>query len=439
MTPSAPVYAAIVGMGTVGTGVARILQSRERIAKRAGREIVLRRAVVRDLQKTRGIELPSGTVTTDLQAVLRDPEISVAMHLVGGLHPAKEILLQLLEAGKDVITANKAVLCEYGPELFQTAGRLGRTIAFEAAVAGGIPIIATVGQCLAANQITSIAAILNGTSNFILSQMAREHWSYSNALRRAQELGYAEADPTLDVDGTDAAQKLVILAQLAFGMRVPLAAFPRSGIDTLQLADMNYAAELGYGIKLLAVAKLIDNEVEMHVQPTLLRQQNPLANIHGALNAVSIVGDAVGETWYSGPGAGQLPTASAVVADLIDTVVGRTRLTFPRLDLWESHSPYRLRSSEKTVSRFYLRFNVDDRPHVLADIAAVLGQNQISIASVIQHEAADPLALPGADKPVVPLVIMTHKTSVGAMQVAMQAMNSIASLHPPTVVLPVAD
>jgi homoserine dehydrogenase len=434
-----PVEVAIVGLGTVGTGVARILlEQPERITRRSGHPVHLRRAVVRDPGKARALELPPGVLTTDLAQVVNDPQVQVAIHLVGGIHPAREIMLDLLNSGKDVITANKALLCEHGDELFSRARALGRTIAFEAAVAGGIPIIATVGQCLAANQITSIAAILNGTSNYILTQMIRENWPYRQALKRAQELGYAEEDPTLDIDGTDAAQKLVILAQLAFGVKAPLAAFPRKGIDTLDLSDLRYAAELGHTVKLLAVARLVRGALEMHVQPTLVRLHTPLAEVHGAFNAIALSGDVVGETWYSGPGAGQMPTASAVIADLIDTIVGRTRLTFPRLELWRDAPPYPLQPPEKISSRYYLRFSVLDRPHVLADIADILGRNGISIASVIQHEAPELATPENGSRHVVPLVIMTHRTSEGNLHAAEQQLGRLDSITPPHVRMPVA-
>lgn len=435
-----PVQVAIVGLGTVGTGVARVLLTHaDRITRRAGRPVTLTRAVVRDATKPRGIELPAGLLTTDVRKVVDDPEVQVAVHLVGGIHPAREIMLDLLAAGKDVVTANKALLCEHGDELFARARELGRTIAFEAAVAGGIPIIATVGQCLAANQITSIAAILNGTSNYILTQMVREDWPYAEALRRAQQLGYAEEDPTLDIDGTDAAQKLVILTQLAFGVKTPLAAFPRKGIDTLDLSDLRYAAELGYTVKLLAVSRLVDGQLEMHVQPTLVRHHTPLAEVHGPFNAIALTGDVVGDTWYSGPGAGQMPTASAVVADLIDTIVGRTRLTFPRLEIWRASPPYALQPSGKISSRFYLRFNALDRPHVLADIADILGRNDISIASVIQHEAPEHGPADGGAGRHVPLVIMTHLTSEGQLQSAEEQIGRLQSITPPQVRMPVAN
>jgi homoserine dehydrogenase len=438
---SSAVNVAIVGMGTVGTGVARVLlEEPERVARRAGKPVQLRRAVVRDLAKDRGLDVPEGLLTTDVSSVIRDKEIQVAVHLVGGINPAREILLDLLESGKDVVTANKALLCEHGAELFARAKQLGRTIAYEAAVAGGIPIIATIGQSLTANQITSISAILNGTTNFILTQMMGENWSYPEALKKAQELGYAEADPTLDVDGTDAAQKLVLLTQLAFGVKVAVNSFPRQGIDTLQLSDLKYAAEMGYTVKLLAVSRLVNGQLEMHVQPTLVRHHTPLAEVRGAFNAISVVGDVVGETWYSGAGAGQMPTASAVVADLIDTVAGRTQLTFPRLEIWRDSPPFALQPAERISSRFFLRFNVEDRPHVLADIADILGNNDISIASVIQHEAPEVASTAAFGRSsTVPLVIMTHRTTEGNIRAAEVELNRLAALRPPHVRMPVAN
>lgn len=431
---------ALIGLGTVGTGVAKILlEHADRIARRAGRPIVIRRAVVNDLAKPRDIELPPGVLTDDLQSVIKDEQIDVVIQLIGGIHPARGIAISLLEAGKDVVTANKSLLCEHGDELFAKAHEQGRCIAFEAAVAGGIPIVGCVGQSMSANQITSIEAILNGTSNFILTEMLAENRSYSEILGQAQELGYAEADPAMDVDGTDAAQKLVILAQLAFGTKVPLDAFPRNGIDALELADLLYADELGYRVKLLAVAKLADGRLEMHVQPTLVRRGRPLAKVEGPFNMIALEGDVVGKTWYSGQGAGRMPTASAVVADLIDVAVGRAAITFSRLDLWQEQPPIPVQPAEEITRRFYLRFNVEDRPHVIADIADILGRQQISIASVIQHEAPEVEENQGKAETHVPLVIMTHRTTEGRMRAADSLFARLASLRPPRIRMPVAD
>ncbi|HPP53731.1 MAG TPA: homoserine dehydrogenase, partial [Thermoguttaceae bacterium] len=253
-----PVRVAIIGFGTIGSGVAKLLlEERERLARQVGRPVELARVVDVDLERRRNVQLPSGLLTDQLSAVLEDPEIQIAVELVGGLEPARTIVLRLLAAGKDVVTANKALLAEHGTELFEAARKHGRSIAFEASVAGGIPIIAAIAESLTANQIQSINGILNGTSNFILTQMEEQAAAYADAVRTAQQLGYAEANPSLDVNGTDAAQKLAILAHLAFGVRVRWQEIPRTGIDTVESADMKYAAELGYTIKLLAVAELV--------------------------------------------------------------------------------------------------------------------------------------------------------------------------------------
>ena len=404
----------------MGTGVARLLLDfGDRTARHAGRTLWLEEVVVSDLQKPRQLELPQGILSDDLNRITENPEIHTVAHLVGGLEPARTIMLRLLESGKNVVTANKALLAEHGPELFDRARELGRSIAFEASVAGGIPIIANISQCLSANQIQSIYAILNGTSNFILTQMEEHETSYEEAVLEAQRRGYAEADPTMDVDGSDAAQKLAILAHLAFGARVHWSQIPRRGIDTLELADLRYAQELGYRIKLLAVARLMADGLELHVSPTLVKTGLPLAEVRGAYNAVSVVGDAVGRVFFHGLGAGPMPTASAVVADMIDTVVGRTEITFRTLELWsQRESTVNAREHDSVPGRFYLRFNVEDRPGVMADITGILGRHDISIASVIQHEADEP----GRD---VPLVIMVHHTTEGAIQRAVQEINQL--------------
>ncbi len=426
---------AIVGMGTVGTGVARLLLDYgDRTARHAGRTLWLEKVVVRDRSRPRQIELPQGVLTDDLRQVTDNPEIEVVAQLIGGLEPARTIMLKLLESGKNVVTANKALLAEHGPELFDRARELGRSIAFEASVAGGIPIITNIGQCLSANQIESLHAILNGTSNFILSQMEERGADYAASVAEAQRHGYAEADPTMDVDGTDAAQKLAILAHLAFGARVHWSEIPRTGIDHVNIADMRYARELGYRIKLLAVARLVPEGLELHVSPTLVRIGTPLAEVRGAYNAVRVVGDAVGSVFFHGLGAGQMPTASAVVADMIDTAVGRTGITFRTLQLWSSqYARVAPRDYDNVPSRYYLRFDVDDRPAVMAEIAGVLGRHAISIASVIQHEAEKP------DTAIVPLVIMTHETTEGATRKAIEEINRLECVRSEAVRLRVGD
>eukprot|EP00913_Durusdinium_trenchii_P028479 g26707.t1 len=439
----APAVAEAVANAAVESGVARrlpkkvLLEHPERFVRRAGRAIEVRKAVVRNLDKQRNVDLPPGVLTDDIESVIQDDSIDIAIQLLGGTEPAREVMLALLKSGKDVVTANKALIYEHGDELFQTARSLGRVIAFEASVCGGVPIIAGIGQALAANQITSIEAILNGTSNFILTGMFDGRRTYEDMVAEAQRQGYAEADPSMDVDGTDAAHKLVILSQLAFGTKVPISDFTVRGIDTLELADLLYADELGYAVKLLAVAKLADSQLELHVQPTLIRRERPLAGISDVYNRVAIEGDVIGTTWFSGMGAGQMATASAVLADLIDVAVGRTALTFGHLDLWRNQQPLAAKRVEDVEGRYYIRFNVEDRPHVLADIADVLGRNGISLASIIQHEAPE-LTNPDAP-PTVPLVVMTHRTSEGRLQSAEAELDQLPSQHPPRVRMAVAD
>lgn len=427
---------AIVGMGTVGTGVARLLLDHgDRTGRHAGRVLWLEKVVVRDIHKHRNCELPAGVLTDNLEEILRDPEISQVALLIGGLEPARTITLKLLAAGKDIITANKALLAEHGPELFDRARELGRSIAFEASVAGGVPIITNISQCFTANQILSLRAILNGTSNFIVSAMSETGADYQATVREAQRLGYAEADPTLDVDGSDAAQKLGILAHLAFGARVHWTEIPRQGVDKLDPADLKFANQLGYRIKLLAVANMIEGGLELHVSPTLVKMFTPLAEVRGAYNAISVVGDAVGRVFFHGLGAGQMPTASAVVADMIDTAVGRTGITFRTLALW-SDQEARVKMVDPSVSRsrFYFRLNVLDKPGVLSQITGALGQQGISIASVIQHGPdAD------GDRDIVPLIIMTHEATEGAASRALEQIQKLAVVRPPYVRMRVVD
>ncbi len=427
---------AIVGMGTVGTGVARLLLDHgDRLARHAGRVLWLEKAVVNDIRKPRNIELPDDVLTTDLNTVLDNPEIEVVAHLVGGLEPARTIMLQLLESGKDVVTANKALLAQHGEELFDRARALGRTIAFEASVGGGIPMIANISQCFSANQILSLRGILNGTSNYIITQMDEQGADYADAIRHAQQLGYAEADPTMDVDGSDAAQKLAILAHLAFGVRVNWRDIYRRGLESFQLADLQYASELGYRIKLLATAQLRGSGLELHVSPTLIRKGRPLAEVRGAYNAITIVGDAVGDMFFHGQGAGQMPTASAVVADMIDTASGRTDITFRRLELWsDRESPVKIQAYERSMGRYYMRFCVADEPGVLSQITGILGKHMISIASIIQHEP-DGEAHPRK----VPLVIMTHEALEGDAKSAIDEIRTLPSVSHECVQLRVSE
>lgn len=428
----------LIGLGTVGSGAAEILLDHaDRMRSRAGRPIELTRAVVRDVSRDRGLDLSNVQLSSNIDDIINDESIDLGIELIGGLEPARTIVRRLLEAGKDVVTANKSLLCEHGTELFEIARQNGRTIAFEAAVAGGVPVVQAIGQALAANQVNSIQAILNGTSNFILTEMLEKKSSYEDVLAEAQRLGYAEADPSMDVDGTDAAQKLTLLTRLAFGTATQVEQFDRAGIDTLELADLQYARELGYKVKLLAVSKLVDDELEMHVRPTLIRQDRPLAQTDGPFNAVALDGDAVGRIWLFGPGAGRMATASAVIADVIDVAIGRAALTFPRLDLWNEHPARPLVSTDRVSHRYYLRYNVLDRPHVFASIADILGRHEISLASIIQHEAPEQTA--DGECQEVPVVVMTHRCTEGQLQSADQELDQLESIRPPRICMPVTD
>src|SRR6185437_3023002 len=436
-----PLGIALVGCGTVGGGVAKILlEHGDRLAARGGRPLLLKKVVVRDANKPRGVQLTPDLMGT-VADVLADPAVHVVVELIGGTTRAKEIVLAALAAEKHVVTANKALLAEAGNEVFEAARAAGKTVCFEAAVAGGVPIIRAIGESLAANQITAIQAILNGTSNFILTAMSERGIDYAAALAEAQQLGYAEADPTLDVDGSDAAHKLAILAQIAFGVAAKPTDIERHGIDTLDAMDIRFADELGYTIKLLAEAWTSEtlnahshSKVALHVAPVLLRHTDLLAQVRGAYNAIAVHGDFAGETLYQGPGAGQMPTASAVVADLIDLAVGRAQRTFAAAKLWSRESKgFSVEPAERVKSRFYLRLLVADQPGVLADITRILADERISISSVVQHEAAE-----GAREPV-PLVIVTHYAETGAFKAAIQKMNAHSAVAAPAVFFSMGD
>jgi len=392
----------LIGFGTVGTGVARILLERaDPLRAKTGIHIVLRWICDVDVTTHRGVCVPEGVLTTDLDDVLGDPAIEVVMELVGGTTVAKDITLRAIAAGKSVVTANKALLAEAGRELFQAARERGVSICFEASVGGGIPIIAALRDGLIANDIESIMGIVNGTCNYILSRMAADGTAYQDALAEAQRLGYAESDPTLDVEGIDSAHKLAILAALGFAADFHYDEIYIEGIAATDPADIAYATELGYALKLLAIGKRFGDELELRVHPTLLPVEHPLASVHDVFNAICVRGSAVGETMFYGRGAGQMPTASAVVADLVDTLLGKAKRTFERLRLFPGRTEsLRVRGIEETESRHYLRFNALDRPGVLARIAGEFGRHQISIASVIQKERHATRA--------VPLIIMTH-------------------------------
>lgn len=436
-----PLGIALVGCGTVGGGVAQLLlEQPERLATRAGRPLILRRVVVRDTAKARAVKLPAELLTTDYRTVLNDPAVHVVAELAGGTDWAKRVVLEALTAGKHIVTANKALLAEHGAEVFDAARKHERAIAFEASVMGGVPIVAVLAESLSANQVLSLQGILNGTSNFILTGMSEQGRSYAEVLAEAQQRGYAEADPTLDVDGTDAAHKLAILAQLAFGMAVPVRAIDRRGIAGMSQVDIGFARELGYTIKLLGEAWLDTSgrnggNLALHVSPVLLRHQSLLAQVRGAYNAIRVQGDAAGDIALYGRGAGALPTASAVVADIIDLAVGRAQRTFQALRLWSGdRSDVVVRPAASVRSRFYLRLSVADKLGVMAEVTRTLADNGISISSMVQHEALDEHA-----GDTVPLVIMTHTELTSQFRASVARLDQLGNVTAPSVYYPVAD
>ncbi|NQT88252.1 homoserine dehydrogenase [bacterium] len=393
----------LVGFGTVGTGVARILlQNAEPIAAKTGLDIALKRVCDIDVARDRGVAIPDGRMTTNVDDVLGDPEVEVVIELVGGTTFARELVLRALAAGKCVVTANKALIAEHGRELFDAARANGVSIAFEAAVGGGIPIVVGLRDGLIANDIQSVMGIVNGTSNYILTRMANEGARYDDVLADAQAHGYAEADPTLDVGGGDSAHKLAILAALGFAADFDHDDIYVEGIADTDAQDIGYAAELGYTLKLLAIGKRTDGGLELRVHPTLLPDEHPLASVHDVFNAIFVTGHAVGDTMFYGRGAGEMPTASAVVADIVDTLLGKAKLTFEQMHLLPGQTPrVALRDIGEVETRYYLRFNVKDQPGVMAKVTGEFGRHGISIASVIQKERHISRA--------VPLVIMTHR------------------------------
>ncbi|MDR1485055.1 MAG: homoserine dehydrogenase [Planctomycetaceae bacterium] len=428
---------ALLGFGTIGTGVADILiNKREQICKATGKDVELLRIFDKDITTARGIDVPAGVLTDNLDEVYNDMDVRIVIELLGGVEPVRTILLKFLRCSKQVVTANKALLAEHASELFAVARNRYTAIAFEAAVCGGIPIVSALSSSLQANKILSINAIVNGTSNFILSKMEDGGTSYRDALAEAQRLGYAESNPSMDVDGTDAVQKLSILAQLGFRTNVDWKEVSRMGIEEVESIDFRFARDLGYKIKLLAVANRSEGGLELHVAPTLVRLDNPLSGVNDAFNAVRVEGDNVGSVFFQGLGAGRKPTASAVVGDVIDAVLGRTRKTFDALQLWiPGNDELKIKSVNDFCGRSYLRFEAADRPGVMRDFAAVFGKKNISIASMIQHE----IDKPDSKKQNAVIILITHETKEGNLLEAIKELEKIPSIQGKIVRMRVQD
>ena len=379
-----PIKFGLLGSGTVGTGVIRVLQENAReIEERIGAPLELKKVLVRDLGKKRP-QLEGIAVTDNIEEIIGDEEISIIVEVMGGIHPAREYMLKAMEAGKSVVTANKDVVAQFGKDMFETAEKQDVDFLFEASVGGGIPIITPLKQCLTANKLTEVMGIVNGTTNYMLTKMAECGADYESVLKEAQEKGYAEANPSADVDGLDAARKAAILASLAFNTRIQLEDVSVEGITKITPMDIEYASELGYVVKLLAVGKDAGEKgVDVRVHPVFLPKEHPLASVRGVFNAIFVRGNAIGEAMFYGPGAGSLPTASAVVSDVIDVARDIVNGTFERIRC-TCFEKKKLCPLDDTESSYYVRLLVDDKPGVLGTIATVFGNEGVSLKSVVQ-------------------------------------------------------
>lgn len=413
---------ALLGLGNVGRGVWMILNSnKEEIMKRCGYEVEIAKVLVRDKNKPRGIEISDELVTTDFNEILKDSSIKIVVEVMGGMEPAREYMLRCMENKKHIVTANKMLLATGGDELFEKADENGIMFSYEASVAGGIPIIKGIDESLTANKIETLYGIVNGTTNYILSKMELEGADFDDVLKEAQEKGYAEADPTSDIEGYDAQYKLAILASLAFGSKIDVKNVYREGITKIEAVDMKYAKEFKMGIKLLAIAKETNGKVELRVHPTMIPKKHPLSNVYDSYNAVFIRGNAVGDLKFYGRGAGDLPTGSAVVSDIVSIVRNNVETENPnpvvKNNLWERE----ILDMGSVESKFYIRATVLDESGVLGEITAILGKHNVSIRSVIQKG--------DEEDGQVTIVLVTHRTSEAQIDGAVEEITSLKSVY----------
>ncbi|MGA3068421.1 MAG: homoserine dehydrogenase [Tepidisphaeraceae bacterium] len=429
--PDQSIGITLLGCGVIGGGVTRILQEqRDLIRARTGLTLDLIHVVDKDIATPRpGLQIP---IHSDADKAIDDPRSKIVIELIGGTDAAAKFVDRALRLGKPVVTANKSLLAARGPELFALARQHNACIGFEASCAGGIPVINALMHGLVANRIDALVGIVNGTCNFILTRMKSHGWSYAQALAEAQKAGFAEANPAMDVSGRDAAQKLAILATLAFNVRCAEPDIHTEGIDKLQDIDIKFAEELGYVIKLLAIAQRHGPKISLRVHPTLVHRDDMLADVAGSFNAVSIYGHAIGHTLFYGRGAGQMPTAGAVVADVINVALGLTPLAFSQLKIFPDQvPPADLLPHQELLSRYYLRLLARDEPGVMAQVTQILGQRKISLSAILQHEAKD--------GQFVPVVITTHQAREGSVQAALQEIDHLPSIQAPTACLRIID
>lgn len=433
---SQEIQVGLIGLGTVGAGVAQILIGQSALLKRRlGAAPVLARAADLEPDRDFGVPIPRDILTADARGILDDPKIQIVVELIGGIQPAKEYILSAVAAGKHVVTANKALLATHGEEIYEAVDRQGVDLGFEASVGGGIPIIRAMREGLSSNSIESIFGIINGTSNYILTQMDERGKAFEEVLAEAQARGYAEADPTLDVEGLDSAHKLAILVTLAFGTPVEFKSIYTEGITRVTPLDIGYAREFGYRIKLLGIAKRAGEEIEARVHPTMVPEDLPIAQVRDVYNGISVIGDAVGETLFYGRGAGRMPTASAVVGDIVE--IGRNILKgacgrVPAASFKRGERiPRRIKPIEEISSLYYLRTMAQDRPGVLSKVSGILGDHGISISSVIQKGRKAGQS--------VPVVMMTHRALERDVRLALREIDALPIVSGKTLLIRVED
>jgi len=416
-----PIRVGLLGLGTVGTGVVRIVEGhQEDLVRQIGTGVEITRILVNDATKSRTVSVSREQLTESADDILQDPDIDVIVEVMGGLEPTKEYVLRALANGKQIVTANKDLMALCGTEILAQAQRYKRDIMYEASVAGGIPIIRTLTEGFSSDRILKIMGIVNGTTNYILSKMSREGASYADALKEAQALGYAEADPTSDVEGLDAARKMTILSRLGFHVNVELADVSVRGISRVTREDIAYGKTLGYEVKLLGIAERTEDGVSVSVEPTMVRLSHPLASVSGVFNAVYVFGEAVGETMFYGPGAGELPTATSIVADLV-AVAKNLRLDVNGGQLPPSYQEKRLRTPEQIVSKYFLLLHVADRAGVLARITQIFAEHEVSLESVFQH--------PNAATPHAEIIVITHDATKAGMQQVLADFERLDVVH----------
>ncbi|WP_020209068.1 homoserine dehydrogenase [Gilvimarinus chinensis] len=422
-----PVRIGICGLGTVGSGTVNVLARNQRVINaRAGCDIIVEQIGAR--RDNPQVDMASLNVTRDIFEVARNPNVDVVVELIGGISVARDLILEAIANGKHIVTANKALIAEHGNEIFAAADAKGVTVAFEAAVAGGIPIIKSIREGLSANRIEWLAGIINGTGNFILTEMRDKGRDFAEVLTEAQELGYAEADPTFDVEGIDAAHKLVILASMSFGIPLQFDKVFTEGISKIEPVDVAYADELGYRIKHLGIARRVADGIELRVHPTLIPERRQLANVDGVMNAIMVKGDAVGPTMYYGAGAGAEPTASSVIADIVDvarTLTADPEHRVPYLGFQQSSlSDRNILPIDEVETAYYLRMSALDKPGVLSQVATILSDSGISIEALIQKEADE-------DEEIVPLILLTNRAVEKHLATAISKIEALSSITGP--------